>query len=55
MWSITGRCLKWYGDYVEMQMPGLLFLTVLDIYVKGINISVTHPQIIFTEQPTNTK
>jgi hypothetical protein len=55
MWNIAAKFLKWSGDYVEIQRLGLLFLTVLDVYVKGTNISVTHPWMIFIEQPTDTK
>jgi hypothetical protein len=54
MWNIAGKFLKWSGDYVEIQRLGLLFLTVLDVYIMGTNISVTHPRI-FIEQPTDTK
>jgi hypothetical protein len=55
MWLITRRCLKWSGDDVEAQKSRLLILVGLDLYAKGMNISVTHPQMTFTKQPTYTK
>jgi hypothetical protein len=46
-----GKCLNCSADYVKKLRVCSLFFVLLDIYVEVTNVSVTHPQMLFTEYP----